>query len=120
MSETNARLEIDIARDFSRFPGGRYARHGKYSGEEFRNRKLAPALREAIERATRLVVRIDGVRGYGSSFLEEAFGGLVRVERIPASQVLSHLLIRADDRRFRIYQDLINRYINEASTTEAG
>ncbi len=25
-----------------------------------------------------LVIELDGVRGYGSSFLEEAFGGLVR------------------------------------------
>lgn len=65
---------INIANDFSVFPGGRYPSDGKYSGEEFRESILIPALKSEDS----LIVELDGTRGYGSSFLEEAFGGLVR------------------------------------------
>ena len=33
---------------------------------------------EAIENGEELIVNLDGGYGYGSSFLEESFGGLVR------------------------------------------
>ena len=61
-------------KDFSRFPGPRYERLGENSGEKFRDLFLIPALNENPD----LVIDFDGVFGYGSSFLEEAFGGLVR------------------------------------------
>ncbi len=60
--------------DFSRYPYGRYRVQGNYSGERFRDEFLLPALR----RGEPVEVDLDGVRGYGSSFLEETFGGLVR------------------------------------------
>ena len=65
---------IKIA-DFAKFPGPRYKDLGKYSGEEFRDDLLIPAI---SEKNSNLIVDLDGVFGYGSSFLEEAFGGLVR------------------------------------------
>lgn len=61
--------------DFAKFPGPRYKSLGKYSGEEFREAVLIPAIEE---QGDSLVVDLDGVFGYGSSFLEEAFGGIVR------------------------------------------
>ena len=64
--------EVSVARDFSRFPAGRYISDGKHSGERFRA-MLLPKLR-----AGKVCVVLDGTMGYGSSFLEEAFGGLVR------------------------------------------
>jgi len=65
---------ISIAHDFSRFPAGRYLSDGPYSGEKFRETCLTPLLREGKS----VTIDLDGVLGYGSSFLEEAFGGLVR------------------------------------------
>ncbi len=65
---------IDIARDFTRFPAGRFRKDGHFSGERFRDELLVPRL----ERGERVMIRLDGTIGYGSSFLEEAFGGLVR------------------------------------------
>lgn len=65
---------INVARDFSRAPAGRFISDGPNSGERFRDQFLKPALDEGKE----VVVELDGTRGYGSSFLEEAFGGLVR------------------------------------------
>lgn len=65
---------ISIAADFSPFPAGRYREDGPFPGEVFRDEKLIPALRDNDE----VIVNLDGTNGYGSSFLEEAFGGLVR------------------------------------------
>lgn len=68
-------VTINIASQFSRYPAGRYKADGPYSGEAFRDDFLIPKLRQSD---TRIVVQLDGARGLASSFLEEAFGGLVR------------------------------------------
>ncbi len=65
---------ISIAKDFALKSGPRFAKHGDFSGEQFREEFLEPALREYDE----VVVNLDGTLGYGSSFLEEVFGGAVR------------------------------------------
>ena len=67
---------INIARDFARYPFGRYRTDGPYSGQVFREEVLVPALRSGAERIT---IELDGAIGMGSSFLEESFGGLVRL-----------------------------------------
>lgn len=67
-------VTIDLARDFSRTPGGRYERDGVCSAEAFRREHLDPA----VARGGAVTVDLDGALGFGSSFLEEAFGGLVR------------------------------------------
>jgi hypothetical protein len=85
---------ISVARDFTRFPAGRYKRNGSTSGESFRERFLHDRL-AANEPVT---VDLDGTVGYGSSFLEEAFGGLVRHLRMPPQQVLSLLSIKTVDK----------------------
>jgi hypothetical protein len=69
-----AHREIKIATEFGKYPAGRYESDGPYNGADFRRKFLEPALRDRIH----LRIHLDGVRGYGSSFLEEAFGGLVR------------------------------------------
>jgi STAS-like domain of unknown function (DUF4325) len=66
---------IKVAEEFSRYPAGRYKADGPFSGEKFREEYLRPIL----EANTTATIELDGVRGYGSSFLEEAFGGLVRI-----------------------------------------
>lgn len=68
-------MKIVKVAEFSRFPGPRFKKLGPHSGEEFRDNVLKIALESDIE----VQVDLDGVFGYGSSFLEEAFGGLVRL-----------------------------------------
>jgi len=68
-------ITIKVANEFSRYPAGRFTKDGPYSGEHFRNKFLVPA----FEKEDKVIVELDGARGYGSSFLEEAFGGLVRL-----------------------------------------
>lgn len=55
-------------------PMGRYRSQGDSSGEAFRDDVLIPAF-EVYEW---VYLHLDNGLGYGSSFLEEVFGGLVR------------------------------------------
>lgn len=84
---------INIGKDFTRFPLGRKAEHGSGSGEEFRLRFLEPALNSAD---VKVIILLDDALGYGSSFLEEAFGGLVRCGH-QADELLSRIDLRTDD-----------------------
>ena len=70
---------INIAMDFSSIPGPRYKNQGPHSGEEFREDYLKPAFLRSQEAKEQLIIELDSVKfGYPTSFLEEAFGGLVR------------------------------------------
>lgn len=81
---------INIAKDFSPFPGGRYKTDGKFSGEGFREEFLEPN----IKNNESITILLDGTRGYGSSFLEEAFGGLVRAG-FDKNQILTKLTLKS-------------------------
>ena len=69
---------INIAKDYSKMPGGRFAKEGPYSGEDFRKSILKPKNQEAKKKNKQLPVILDRGYGYATSFLEEAFGGLAR------------------------------------------
>ena len=71
---------LSVARQFSRFPGGRFKKISDNSGEAFRDDFLIPAL----AKDGTVTVDLDGVVGYGSSFLEEVFGGVVRAMQWPS------------------------------------
>lgn len=100
---------IDVGRDFSTTPGGRYIRQTKWSGEEFRQVHLEPPLREG----KLVVVDLDSPVGVSTSFLEEAFGGLIRVF---GESVVSKIEIvaRARPRRRRQALEYIKRAIDNA------
>lgn len=84
---------VSVAQDFSRFPAGRVEADGPYSGTLFRKRHLVGVLRsgKAVE------VRLDGTLGFGSSFLEEAFGGLVRIEGLSVEDLRERLTLVANE-----------------------
>ncbi|WP_298196519.1 STAS-like domain-containing protein [Novosphingobium sp.] len=84
---------IDIAKDFTRFPAGRYKSDGPYSGERFRDDILIPALRKHGA----VVLKLDGTMGYGSSFLEEVFGGLVRSKQFDQPRLLTSIQLETRD-----------------------
>ena len=85
-------ITIKVAEEFSRYPAGRLAKDGPFSGELFRTKLLAPALKEGENE--KIIIDLDGTRGYGSSFLEEAFGGLVR-QGFKKEDIKTKLEIRA-------------------------
>lgn len=71
------RIIINV-KDFSKTPGSRYREEGPYSGEEFREGVLEPKFEEALKSNHKIIVNLDGTIGYGTSWLEEVFGGLAR------------------------------------------
>lgn len=101
---------IDVAENFSATPGGRFPEDGEYNGQRFRKEFLLPALRgyKIVE------VVIDGTEGFGSSFLEEAFGGLVRAEGFAVNELSKRLRIIALDQRSLRYKRKIESYIHMA------
>ena len=98
---------INVAEQFSRFPGGRYRTDGKFSGERFRDEFLVPALKIYGT----VVVDMDGTLGYGSSFLEEAFGGLVRECGFESGELLKVLSIETSS---PILRTTVIEYIKDA------
>ncbi|MHB1174794.1 MAG: STAS-like domain-containing protein [Sulfuriferula sp.] len=87
------KIVINIARDFGRYPAGRYLTDGPYSGQAFRENILKPALSSGNEI---VYIEFDGARGLASSFLEEAFGGLVR-EGYNSQTLLDRLQLQSND-----------------------
>ncbi|MCL6708614.1 STAS-like domain-containing protein [Pseudomonas sp. R2.Fl] len=102
---------ISIANDFTKFPGGRYKKHGKGSGEEFRESFLVPT----IEAQEPITIVLDGTAGYSSSFLEEAFGGLVRSGY--TSELVHKLINIKAAGAFRTYEAMIWNYIDGKDTS---
>ena len=100
--------------EFSHSPGGRFKVHGPSSGEEYREEVLVPALKDAISADETLTVELDGTSGYGSSFLEEAFGGLIRKGGIAPTLVRRHLAVTANTPLYAPYATLAKRYIDAA------
>ncbi len=100
---------INIAREYTPFPGFRLKQYGKGSGEEFRERFLVPIMEGGVP----TVVELDGTSGYPSSFLEEAFGGLDRMG-YPVADVRRLIKVHAS-RDFEQYARLIEEYLSAAA-----
>jgi len=101
---------IDIAQDFSPAPSGRFPTDGPNSGERFREQFLRPAILAGGE----IEVIIDGTAGYHSSFLEEAFGGSVRLRYIGKDDFRQRLRITYTDSDFEMFKDMIEFFIEDA------
>ncbi|AMJ87030.1 MULTISPECIES: STAS-like domain-containing protein [Alteromonas] len=102
-------IEISVAKDFSIKPFGRYLSDGKWSGERFRKDILYPAFK--LNPGENIIVSLNNIpRGFGSSFLEEAFGGLVR-DGIPKETLEKNLVILSDEEDYIIE---IKEYIEKA------
>ena len=102
--------KVQIGKDYSDAPAGRYRTDGPFSGERFREDILIPEL------ASNDVVEVDlsGVAGYGSSFLEEVFGGLVRIWNGTKVDLESKLRIVASDPRKECYRLRVEKYMADA------
>lgn len=97
---------ISIARDFTDTPGGRSK--GDFTGVMFREQLLMPALKEH----DKVVVDLSGVVGFGSSFLEESFGGLIR-----AGYTLADLRQRLEVRGgLAVHVSRVWKYIQEEAS----
>lgn len=102
-------VSIKISKDYTNKPGGRYMKEGPNSGEEFREKLLLPAYEKAINTNSSLIVDLNDCYGLAPSFLEEAFGGLVR--KVKSKKILDILILKTEDRP-GLEEKIIN-YIKE-------
>lgn len=105
---------INIGKDFSDHPIGRYRTDGEASGEAFRDDVLVPALRSLNSNEKIKIILDDGVEGYGSSFLVEAFAGVVRNNITSGIDLKSKLIFYYNDQDFAFFEEKIKQYIDEA------
>lgn len=98
---------ITVAKDFSRAPAGRFVTDGPFPGEVFRDKLLVPAL----QGNDIVTVDFDGTEPCGSSFLDEAFGGLVRDRGYSLKDLEQHLKVHSSRKS---YEAKVWSYIQEA------
>lgn len=92
---------------------------GPGSGEAFRDDVLIPALTRARDADTVLVVDLDGVAGLPTSFLEEAFGGLLRHTAWTLASIKDTLKLKADDPDLWPYIELADTFMDAEARRRA-
>lgn len=108
-SASTAPHVIRVASEFSATPGGRNPKNGPFNGEVFRERFLVPALRDH----SKVVVELDGTDTYIGSFLEEAFGGLLREPHEFNYDVIQSKLEIVGNGEFAFFRDLAIQYMKD-------
>lgn len=106
-------FEINIAKDFSPYPAGRTVADGPNCGENFRKKHLIPAY-EKIQAGHNHKIRVvlDGVRSFGSSFLDEAFGGFIRELDLKPKRATEIFEIQAGQPVYQTYKRQIDRILS--------
>jgi hypothetical protein len=102
---------LTVATDFARSPSGRYFTDGPNSGQRFREEFLYPALQ-----TDKVEVVLDGVLTLGSSFLDEAFGGLVREKGMSPADIRQKLVLKS---KLQTYISKIWSYIEDPKNKQA-
>ncbi len=92
-------ITINIKVDFSDSPGARYRKDGPHSGEDFFELLLKPKFEEAVRNKVKLVINLDGVWGYPSSFVSGSFGKLSL--EVGKDAVLSTIIFISDESEIR-------------------
>lgn len=101
---------IKITEEFTDTPGGRYITDGPYSAEEFIMNILDPKYRESLSKNEELFIDFDDGYGYAATFLEESFGGMVRLGH-NSDEMLKIIQIISDEQP--ILKEEIKQYILE-------
>ncbi len=65
-------IHYNFVKEFTKYPGPRFIRLGRYSGEEFRENVLRPIFLDENS----IDIDATGVLSFGPSFLDEAFSPL--------------------------------------------
>jgi hypothetical protein len=106
--------ELNIGKEFSKDPAGRYFTDGDGNGEEFREHYLKTRLESLQPNEKLKIILDDEVESYGSSFLVEGFAGMVKYGYMYNDELLRKLEFVFSDNDFGFYRDKIIQYIKEA------
>ena len=115
-------MKINVVETFTETPGGRTRADGEFSGQEFRETILNPIIDKILETQEELEIDLDGGYGYGSSFLEEVFGGMIRelkFKKISLNRIKDlkkRIFIKSDDEPVLIRQ--IDEYMEQSIADE--
>lgn len=108
-------MTISIAKDYSAFPAGRVPEDGDFDGQTFREEILLPKLKEAIDEGAQLLVSLDDLQSCGSSFLDSAFGGLIRYDGIAKHELERTMKVVFSHRALERYKLAIDKYVSRAT-----
>jgi hypothetical protein len=106
-------LKLNIAKDFSTTPGSRRKTESVFSGEKLRVEVLVPLVTKAKSEDSQIEINLDGTAGYGTSFLEEAFGGLIRENRFDYNDLSKRIHFISTEEEYLITDIL--QYMKDAS-----
>lgn len=113
-AKTGGVMIINVAKDYSKTPFGRYRDDSPFSAEKFREEILIPAF--IANPNEKIVVDFSGVMvGLGSSFLEEVFGGLVRSNKVSVDDIRKNLVIKS---KLPIYEGRVFTFIEKAASSK--
>lgn len=97
------KYKINIAKDFSKYPAGRYRTEGNASGEAFLTDYLLGVLLACIIEKVKVEINLTGMNGYPSSFISGSIGKISyelgkRIGQDESSMVLKeHIVFICDD-----------------------
>lgn len=102
-------IKYYFIKEFTKYPGPRFKRLGKYSGEQFREEVLRPIFENDQE------IDIDGtgVLGFGPSFLDEAFSPLAKEYGLEIFQEKIKLHSDNDKKLYEKMMLYVNRYLDK-------
>jgi len=103
---------VKIRDDYNWSTGSRLIIEGPHSGEDFRIKFFYPMIIDAIASNETLTIDFDGGIGYGTSWLEEVFGGVIRKDRVDAQDVRKHLRLIATQQPYILR--LVDKYMKQA------
>lgn len=101
--------KIEVAKDYTDTPGARYIKDGPFSGELFLNNILRPKFEKALKNGYKLLIDLDGVWGYPSSFVSGSFGKLST--EVGFKKVLEYIEFKSDENSIRL-ENIINEIKN--------
>lgn len=108
---------IDVGNDFSRIPSGRTREDGPNSGEKFREDFLIPTMKDG--NVDRIIIDFSNLyQSIGSSFLDEAFGYLIRKEIISYDDFKKKFLFIGDNKS--ILLDRLKNIIEDSNNILQG
>lgn len=98
---------FNITKEFSKRPCGRYKEHGNYSAE-----RLREIILEKLNSSNDvLTIDVSGLSMFSSAFINECFGGMIRLNLISKSDLNNRIVFVTKENNFII--DRIKETINE-------
>jgi len=109
MEGTEKTLRICEISPKYQFQGPRYKELGEASGQEFRDEYLIPWL-NSLDLNVQATIDFAGTRVFSPSFLEESFGGAIRVDSKNRERLNKVTFVNID----QIWLGKLKNYIKEA------